>query len=149
MKRIKLTQGKFTLVDNGDFEWLNQWKWYLNSKGYAMRGKRISGKQIMILMHRLINNTPEGLKFETDHINRDKLDNRRENLRTATRSQNKINTNLRKDNTSGYKGVSWNKNRNRWMAQLHINGKHIHLGLYSTLQGAWLARKWGERIYFR
>src|SRR3990167_10859282 len=80
MKRIKLTQGKFAIVDNEDFEWLNQWKWhYNNSDGYAYRTKvfrRINGKQPKehISIHRLINKTPKGM--ETDHINHNRLDNR-------------------------------------------------------------------------
>jgi len=71
MKRIKLTQEKVALVDDADFEFLNQWKWFYHQTGYAKSCHRY--------MHRLINKTPKG--FHTDHINRNKLDNRKSNLR--------------------------------------------------------------------
>src|SRR3990167_164487 len=109
MKKIKLTQNKYALVDDEDFKELNQSKWLCDSSGYA--GRDVGGRKNKkrILMHRLLNNTPKG--FHTDHINRDKLDNRKENLRTTTCSQNILNSKLSKKNTSGHKGVEWYKNR--------------------------------------
>ena len=97
-------------------------------------------------MHRFINNTSKG--FDTDHINRDKLDNRRSNLRTVTTIENQRNTNTRKDNKSGYKGVTWNKQRNKWHVSIRVDTKLIFLGLYSNLQEASLVRKQGEGVYF-
>ncbi|MCK9370911.1 HNH endonuclease [Candidatus Dojkabacteria bacterium] len=95
MKQISLGQlsgkGKFVIVDNEDFEYLNQFKWYIKFSGqneYAIRHKRYDET----LMHRLIINTPKGM--ETDHINHNGLDNRRVNLRIVTTSQNQ--RNLRK-----------------------------------------------------
>jgi len=143
MKRIKLSQNKFALVDDEDFDWLNQWRWWINDNGYAIRSVW-KGKKIR--MHRLINQTPEGA--DTDHINRNKIDNRRGNLRTVTRSQNNMNTGLWKHNTSGVKGVTWDKFRYKWIAQIHIKGKHIHLGRYEELDSAKLARKQGEESYY-
>lgn len=153
MKKIPLSDKleKFALVDDEDFEYLSQWKWYFSKNGYAARKQRIGlrkfNKQKLIYMHRLINKTPEG--FQTDHINRDKLDNRKENLRIATSSQNAINTNLYKNNTSGYRGIYWDKIRNKWQVSIKANQKKIHLGYYSNIQGAWLARRWGERVYWQ
>lgn len=128
MKKIKLTQDKYALVDNQDYDFLNQWKWHFNS-GYAMRREYLKGgkgKSVYLLMHRVIMNTPRGL--ETDHINMDKLDNRRQNLRVCTRSQNGTNKNIQSNNTSGYKGVTWRKDRNKWKAL--IAGKSI--GIFSS-----------------
>lgn len=142
MKKIKLTQNKYALVDDLDFKWLNQWKWTYG-KGYAYRKKDSK----TTYMHRLINNTPEG--FETDHINRNKLDNRRENLRTVTNSQNKLNTNLQKNNKSGYRGIWWESNRQKYKVQIRIHNRTIELGRYFDLNYAILARKWGELIYWR
>lgn len=121
--KIKLTQGKFAIVDDRDYEWLNQWEWYYSSKGYAVRGypKRV-------LMHRVILNTPDGL--ETDHINLNRLDNRRSNLRSVTSSQNNINKLLREDNKSGFKGVYWHKASKKWLAQISLNRKHYYLGIF-------------------
>lgn len=141
MKKIKLTKGKYAIVDNLDFEWLNQWKWWYTTRGYALREEK--GK--CIFMHRLINNTPNG--FDTDHINRIKLDNRGENLRTVTRSQNFMNINPRKNNTSGCKGVQ--KNGNGWMARLKVNYKVVYLGTFPNIEDAVKARKMGEEIYHK
>lgn len=150
MNTIKLTQGKFAIIDDSDFEWLSQWKWYYHH-GYAVRslylgGGRKNQKRQTLPMHRFINNTSKG--FDTDHINRDKLDNRRSNLRTVTTIENQRNTNTRKDNKSGYKGVTWNKQRNKWHVSIRVDTKLIFLGLYSNLQEASLVRKQGEGVYF-
>src|SRR3990167_3498600 len=133
MKKIKLKQGNYTIVDNEDFEYLNQWKWYFYN-GYAIRRYKKT-----IRMHRLLNNTPLG--FFTDHINRNKLDNRKSNLRTVTKSQNGFNTNLSRNNKSGYKGIYWEKFTNKWRAEIKINYKKIGLGRFLNLKDAILARK--------
>lgn len=150
MKKIKLTQGEYALVDDEDFEYLNQWKWFLKSSGYVIRtqrfGERKYNKSKKIYMHRLINNTPEDL--QTDHLDRNKLNNQKMNLRSVTNQQNCINKGLQKNNTSGYKGICWLTQNNKWRVRIKVNGKEIPLGCYSTIQGAWLARRWGERLYF-
>lgn len=132
MRRIKLLSGNVALVDDEDFDYLNQFKWQ-ESNGYAVRRHHIkmnNGKQIRIMMrmHRIINNTPKG--FFTDHVNGQKLDNRKNNLRTATKSQNGLNRTKQKNNTSGFKGVSWHTQTKKWIAQFTTFGKHYSLGLY-------------------
>ena len=77
MKEIKLTKGFVTIVDDDMCEQLNQFKWHY-SNGYARCNITVNGKQQLLLMHRVVNQTPEGL--DTDHISSDKLDNRKENL---------------------------------------------------------------------
>ncbi len=143
MKKIKLTQNKFALVDDLDFEWLNQWKWWTDSSGYAVRdiGGRKNKKRI--LMHRFLNQTPEG--FSTDHINHNRLDNRKKNLRTLTQQKNCFNSSLSKNNKSGVSGVSWYKNG--WVARIKINYKGIYLGRFENLNDAIEARKKGELQY--
>jgi len=140
MKKILLSQGKFVLVDDRDFILLNSKKWYF-SHGYAMRDE----KDGRIYMHRIINNTSDNL--QTDHINRNTLDNRRKNLRAVTRSQNKMNTGMWKHNTSGYKGVSWIKKDKKWLSQIKINNKNISLGHFINIKDAIKARKQGELLY--
>ena len=143
MKKIKLTQSKFALVDD-DFEWLNQWKWKFDSTtGYACRTLYPKGK---VYMHTLINETIGDL--QTDHINRDKLDNRQSNLRTVTSTENSRNTEISVINTSGYKGVSFNKGRSLWEAYIHNNYKKINLGLFKDIDKAILARQRAESIYW-
>ena len=151
MKLIPLTQNKFTSVDDSDFDWLNQWKWHY-MKGYATRRKYLSrfkgDKEFEdIYMHRLINETPIGI--ETDHKDFNKLNNQKDNLRIASRSQNMMNTNKHQDNTSGYKGVYWHKQRQKWWAKICINYKNISLGLYKTIQEAIVARNLAEERYFK
>lgn len=132
MKQIPLTQGKFAVVDDADFEWLNQWKWGFSS-GYARRliwVKGGKGKQIIVYMHRLIMNPPD----VCDHINGNRLDNRRSNLRNCTQGQNTMNRSvLNKNNTSRYRGVSWFKRDGIWHAQIYINRKNLHLGYFDKL----------------
>lgn len=139
MSEIKLTQGKVALVDDDDFEWLNQWKWYLGKGNYATRDitNPLTKKREKVYMHRLLTKTPK--KLYTDHINGDSLDNRKENLRIVTHHQNMKNMKMHKDNTSGYKGVSWHKKANKWESQIMISGKKKHLGLYKQAKIAALA----------
>ncbi|HEC65424.1 MAG TPA: HNH endonuclease [bacterium] len=149
MRRIQISgirgKGKFTVVPNDVFGELNKYIWHLDSKGYAVRwsrGDRKNRKHIYV--HRVVNNTPEGL--ETDHIDGDKLNNLRENLRSVTHSQNCRNRKF--VNTSGYRGVSWHQGK--WRATITINGKHKHLGYFDnkrlayekyceTLESVWLS----------
>jgi len=140
MKKIKLTKGKFALVDDKDFDWLNQWKWYFNS-GYAVRGC-----PERILMHRVILDTPEDMV--SDHINRNKLDNRRSNLRVATKSLNNFNTKVRSDNKSGIKGIYWSKEHSKWRPSISKEGKRIYFGLFSELKDAVFKRKEMENKYY-
>ena len=143
MKRIKLTKGKVVLVDDEDFDFLNQWKWKYHKDNYAVR-TIYGGKQLY--MHRVINNTPRTIL--TDHIDRNGLNNQRNNLRNVTYSQNAMNTGLYKHNTSGYKGVIWNKQKNKWQAQIQVFRKVIHLGFYINIKDAAIAREEGEKKYY-
>jgi hypothetical protein len=133
-KEIPLTKGMVALVDDDDFEYINQWKWYFNGK-YATRNKPItSSYRVPEYMHRVIVNTPEGM--DTDHINHNKLDNRKQNLRISTRAQNKYNMTKNSRNTSGYKGVSWSTVRNKWEVRISHNGKSFFVGRFSSLKNA-------------
>ena len=129
MKEIKLTQNKVALVDDEDFEYLNQFKWYAlksYSTHYAVRGIRLKGKGITILMHRVILNMPKEMK--TDHINHESLDNRRVNLRICTDSQNAMNMNSHKNSSSRFKGVSWHKRDKKWQVRIGYKKKVKYLG---------------------
>jgi hypothetical protein len=146
MKKINISTKKhpnlFTLVDDCDFDWLNQWKWSISTKGYVVRKK----DKHNVVMHRLINETPDNL--QTDHINRNKLDNRRKNLRSVTNQANHFNLMAQKNNNTGYRGVHFDKITCKWRADIHINGKSINLGRYSEIELALIARDLGEKLYF-
>lgn len=148
MKKIILTKGRFALVDDKDFERLNKFKWCIRGNKYAGRRDGKTGQ--IVLMHQIINKTSQG--FITDHINRNKLDNRRKNLRTVTASQNIINVGIKKNNTSGCIGVYRDKRyiKGGWYAQISYKGKRQrHLGLFRTKTEAIMARKTAEKLYHK
>jgi len=141
MRRIGLTQGYFAIVDDGDYAWLMRWKWHVvigPHHVYAMRHSRpVKGKRHHILMHRVICKTPVGM--DTDHINGNSLDNRRQNIRIATRSQNMHNRKPNKRGVSKFKGVHWHKQHRKWCAVIQINKKRHHIGLFRDERVAALA----------
>lgn len=103
---------------------------YKDPKGYSR--VHIEGK--VYLVHRLIFLWHHGyIPKEIDHLDRDPSNNKIENLRPCTRSQNKQNTKLRLDNTSGIKGVTWRKDADKWQAELSVDGRRIRLGFFDDL----------------
>lgn len=134
MKKIPLTQGKYALVDDADYEWLSQWRWRVHNKPdgqiYARTSIKINNKWTTVFMHRLIMKPHPHL--EVDHINRNGLDNRRENLRICTRRQNLFNAIGKIKSTSKYKGVSWSSGRKKWCVSIFANGRAINLGRYNN-----------------
>lgn len=151
VKKIPLTQGKFALVDDEDFEWLNQFKWHVQYQPtidgfYARRNQYIGyfngkQKQKMIFMHRLIMERVIGHELQrsefTDHINHDPVDNRRENLRIVSNRQNQQNQKNKK--SSKYPGVYWYKQDKKWRAKIKLNGKSKHLGSFIDERDAAMA----------
>ena len=139
LKKIKLTQEKTATVDNIDFEELSKFKWYLNSYGYAERTTRKGeGKRRNVRMHQQVA-LRMGLNIIGnifDHINRDKLDNRRKNLRIVSKQINSVNRDLQSNNKSGYRGVSFYKRDKNWESYIKYNQKRIFLGRYKTKQEA-------------
>lgn len=143
MKYIKLTQNRKAIVDDKDYGFLNQWKWHYSS-GYARRHKpRAISAAGYFYMHQVINHTPQGQ--DTDHINGNKLDNRKQNLRTVTRSENMLNTGKRTFSrfipTSKFVGVRFISRLQKWQAKITVNYKPIHLGLFQSEKEAALAYK--------
>lgn len=128
MKEIKLTKGKTAVVDDCDFEELNSKKWHYTSSGYAARRSWPDNK--IVLMHRQIMSTPKGM--DTDHKNQNKLDNRRDNLRIGTRSQNNMNQTKQRHNTSGFKGVMWQKSKSLWVARVGL----VYAGKFKNKEDA-------------
>ena len=141
MKLIDISTPKypntFTKVSDCDFDRLSKFKWCVN-RGYVVRhetaGEYIGRKRKMVKMHRAVMNTPENL--ETDHINRDTLDNQRENLRVVNAHQNQRNTKTSVKNTSGFKGVYWDKKYKKWCARITFYGKRIFGGGYKDIVDA-------------
>jgi len=132
MKIIPLTQGKTALVDDGDFEWLSQWKWHYGNGRAARKSSRLFGKEKNIMMHRVITGVSDGM--QVDHINHDTLDNRRENLRIVTPSQNGMNRGVYSSNKLGVKGVT--RHGSGFRAQVVVGGKLVYQKAFRTLQEA-------------
>ncbi len=130
-KEILLPHGKVALVDDEDFERINKYKWHVTN-GYAVR--KLTATSPTIRMHRVVVDCPENM--EVDHINRNRLDNRRENLRICTHSQNGMNKDVVASNKSGFKGVSWHTRSKKWVAQIQLNKTRKHLGYYETPEAA-------------
>lgn len=134
-----MNRGRFALVDDEDFDRVSKIHWFVNDNGYAMAGG-FHGMPTRARMHRFILGKKAG-KY-TDHINGDKLDNQRANLRVCTNAQNMRNIPPKKQNTSGFKGVTWQEDCKRWKAQIKVNYKNIHIGIFKIKEDA--ARAYNE-----
>jgi hypothetical protein len=143
MIEIPLTQGQVALIDDEDFELVSQYKWCARwSPGmrsyYAVTTiRKPDGKRIHLQMHRLIMNAQKG--EQVDHINHNTLDNRKSELRICNASENQHNRGKNLNNSSGNKGVYAHKASGKWQAQIALNGKTIHLGLFATKEEAYTA----------
>jgi len=138
MKKISLTQGKYAIVDDSDYVFLNKNKWFANKIGntfYAVRTEGKKGNSKTICMHRVIMNTPKGM--DTDHIDGDGLNNQKRNLRICTHSQNICNRGIQKNSTSEKKGVTWNRLSKKWQAQIKSGGKYFYLGVFKDKEKAY------------
>lgn len=146
MKEIKLTQGKVALVNDEDYEWLNQWKWLAHKvRGiyYAKRNIWINNKRKLVGMHRIIMDTLENM--EVDHKDHDTLNNQRHNLRNCFHKQNLRNQKPNKQSTSQYLGVY--SNGGKFIAKIGVNGKSIYLGTKETLEQAVILRDGAAKKY--
>ncbi len=134
--QIELTRGHRATVSPEDFEFLSQWKWHYMTLGYAGRNARkADDRRTMVYMHRAILERYTQEPFaHSDHINRDRLDNRRENLRPATHAENLHNTGPQRNNKSGVKNVHWD--HGKWVACIQRQGHKIELGRFDNLESA-------------
>lgn len=125
IRTIPLTNGGHTIVDQADYPALSRWKWKRDHRGYARRS--VSSTKGSVAMHRWIA-LPDPDRF-IDHMNRNKLDNRRCNLRECSPAQNGWNADTRSTNRSGYKGVVWESRQGFWCARIRVgNGRRYYLG---------------------
>ena len=141
--RIRLTQGQFTIVDDKNYKWLNQYRWYAHwnkdtKSFYTERYVEIkNGKQRQVSISREILGLECGDKRQADHKNHKTLDNRESNLQIVTCQQNHF-------NRKNPKGYYWNKPMGKYQAQITLSGKVIHLGCFNTTKkahGTYLAAK--------
>lgn len=142
IKLIPLTRGQNAIVDAVDYEWLNQWNWTAMwsedvANYYAVRKK--PGVNRRFLIHRQLLGEHHR---QVDHANGNTLDNRRQNLRPCTSSQNIANRRNQKNNKSGFKGVSWHSAAKKFMSCIGVNRRNIYLGVFVTKEDA--ARAYNE-----
>lgn len=147
MKTIPLTKGQLAIVDDEDYAELSQYKWHY-STGYAYRRGRASrgeDNKKCISMHRQLLSPPNGM--DVDHINQVRSDNRRANLRIVTHRDNTLNARVCRGRST-YRGVSWEKRRKHWIANIVVNYKQLYLGSFKTEQEAALAYDEAAKKYF-
>lgn len=139
----KKGKGLHAIVDEADYPELIQYRWQLNCSGYATRGD-YQGKQgngryaitTVFMARQIMDFEGDYRKTVVDHISGDKLDNRRSNLRIVPATANAINAGRRKDNKSGYKGVWFNKDKQRWESAIRVDKRPLHLGTFGTPEEA-------------
>lgn len=138
---VVLTRGKTAIVNSVDADFIGQWNWcaYRCPKGtfYAVRTDHDGAVQRTVRMHRALACAPSSM--EVDHVDRDPLNNRRSNIRIATRAQNNRNRGRQRNNTSGYKGVSWYAEHEQWGGRIRVGGRTHFLGLHHDPADAYAA----------
>lgn len=134
----------FTTVDDADYAATAAHRWHRDARGYARRYEMApDGRKIVVLVHRVLLGLEPGDGLEADHINRDRLDNRRANLRVATRAENVLNRGPHRGSTSRYRGVWWEADKAKWRARGRLNGVRTSLGVFDDeLAAATAAARW-------
>jgi len=135
---ITLSRGFEAVIDVTDVPLVEKWNWTVDVRKYTAYAYRTiyNGKHrtgTIVRLHRELLGFPD---MDVDHIDTNGLNNRRSNLRVATRSQNLCNRGACETNTSGFKGVKRRKDCNRWTAQIQLNGKYRYIGIFRTAQDA-------------
>lgn len=130
----------YALIDAADADQMGQWRWTLNTNGYVWRS--VNGGRRHVYLHRSLMEREPGDGLFVDHVNRDKLDNRRENLRVVTPAESRQNT-PSLGGTSGHRGVSWDRHRGKWKAAAQLDRRMHHLGRFDTEdEAAEAVRRW-------
>ena len=134
------------LCDANDWNEMKQHYWFKGNNGYAATNIKVDKKNVTMFFHQVIINCPN--EMQRDHINRNRLDNRKCNLRIVDSKENILNRGLNKNNTSGYKGVYLCKRDSLWHAQIMNNRKAMSLGRFENIDDAITARLGAEIFYF-
>jgi len=136
--KIKAT----SLIDIEDMEYVKEYRWCIRSKGYV---GRVENKKLILLHRKLINCE---CKVIVDHINKDKLDNRKSNLRICNLQNSIFNSSIKSNNNSGITGVGWDSKCKKWRARISINRKLASLGFFENKSDAIIARLIAEKKYY-
>lgn len=147
--RLKLTQGRYALIDKKDFDLIKNTKWCVDhpTRRQCYAVATINCRNVRL--HRVILGIVDHKDLHVDHINGNGLDNRRKNLRICNQSQNNMNQRVQKrKKSSRFKGVTWDKNRSKWMAKIKMNGRHFNLGRFSVEEEAAMAYNKKAEVIF-
>lgn len=136
---IPLSKGRFAIVDAEDYPMLAKFNWYYHSGHYASTSIMENTKKSTVMMHRVILGLSQTDPIHVDHRNGNGLDNRKANLRTASRSQNLSNRGRERDNKSGYKGITQTYTRRGEPCGWQVRCKHTYIGHFKTAEEAALA----------
>jgi hypothetical protein len=139
MQRIPLSQGQFALVDDEDFRLLNDFKWCYrperdDKQGYAVRHRKVNGKDRLCYLHREILPAPPG--HEVIFLNHDRLDCRRANLKVVNKEEARQHHRVRRDSKTGIKGVKYNAESDSWSTFVYRHGHCYHVGTYYSKEAA-------------
>lgn len=146
MKLIPLSQGKFTEIDDSDFEIVNCFKWHLKrsrSSLYAARTVQVGDKRITLFLHQFLMGARK-----IDHRDGYGLNNQRHNLRHATHAQNCCNRKKRCDGVSKYIGLAWRPREKVWRVAINVSGTRHHLGTFECEEDAAHVYDYAAKIYF-
>jgi hypothetical protein len=149
---ILLTNGEHAIIDSEDFDKVKKYSWSISKLGYPTaiinsykNGQKSNKITASIYLHRLILNFPSQ---QIDHIDNNKLNCQKKNLRFCTQKENVRNQSKKSSNTSGYKGVSWSKTMNKWEARINPDYKAIVLGYFDNKVDAAIAYDEAAKKYF-
>ena len=138
--------GYSVIIDDEDYHYIKDYKYTVNESILKLRGLYYfsrslycSGKRVTTSLHRDIMGCVNGDTIIVDHINGNTLDCRKQNLRLCNRTENNRNAKIRKDNTSGYKGVCFDKRTSSWRVRISVDRKYIHIGRYKNIEDAYIA----------
>ena len=143
--KIFTSDGNIILIDTEDYDKIKKYCWSIATNGYV-QSRDYDSNNSMVLIHRVIMNAPKNKII--DHKNHNVLDNRKENLRLCNQYNNMANQNLSKANTSGYKGVYWSNEKDKWYVKIGYKNNNIHLGYFDNIEEAFKTRKKAEEEYF-
>jgi hypothetical protein len=144
--QIPLSKGQFALVDDTDYARLAPYQWFHSGTGYAVAFIRVDGRFRLTYLHRFLLEVGDGL--QVDHVNCDKFDNRRANLRLASAGQNAHNRKPSSLSRTGLKGVGWHKRKLRYQARIQFQGMRYTLGSFDDPDLAALAYDAAARLLF-
>jgi len=144
-------KGEEFYFDLEDYDKIKEHCWHITTQGYVRTNIQLSdNKRGALFFHNIVMNNEFSYQHMVDHIGglETRNDNRKYNLRIVNNSKNQMNTKLRRDNSSGVKGVNWCNTNNTWIARIQVNGSRIYLGEFKNFEDAVKTRKEAEKKFF-